>query len=153
MRASGSTPRLRAVSADMRTSAAAASLMPLALPAVTVPVPSVRNAVRSFASFSRLVSSRMVSSLARRRTPRRLESTTGTISSSNAPESRAAMALRWDAKAKASCSPRVTWKRRATFSAVMPMALWEKASAKPSRCKPSTQGMLPYLWPKRDAGR
>ena len=72
---SGSTPSSRARSSLAITSAAAPSLIPLELPAVTVP-PS-RNAGLSAASFSTLVSGRGCSS--------RVTSPTGTSSSSKRP--------------------------------------------------------------------
>ena len=50
IRAIGVTPRLRASSADITTATAAPSLMPEALPAVTVPV--LLKAGRSFCSTS-----------------------------------------------------------------------------------------------------
>ena len=62
-RAIGRSPSARARSASTSSTADAPSLMPELLPAVTEP-PSVRNAGRSFASASRLVSARGCSSRA-----------------------------------------------------------------------------------------
>ncbi len=64
MRASGFLPTWRALSADAMTSPAAPSLMPDALPAVTVP--SFWNAGFSAASFSTVVPARGYSSTAKR---------------------------------------------------------------------------------------
>jgi hypothetical protein len=60
MRASGVRPRLSASAAVMSTTAAAPSLMPDALPAVTVP--SFEKAGRSFDTASIVVPARMYSS-------------------------------------------------------------------------------------------
>jgi len=53
--------------------------------------------------------------------PLRVFTVTGAISSLKRPAFCAALAFCWDARANASCSSRVIWKARATFSAVMPM--------------------------------
>ena len=119
MRANGVRPRLAASRAVISTSAAPPSLMPEALPAVTVP--SLLKAGRSFAIASALASWRMYSSSLTTTSPLRPLMVTGVISSLNRPAFCAALALCWLATAKASCSSRVIWKARATFSAVVPM--------------------------------
>jgi hypothetical protein len=90
--ASGSAPSARAFSSEATTSAAAPSLMPDALPAVTVP--SRRKAGFSVASLSALASGRGCSS---RETP-----STGTSSSSKRPASAAAAHRCCEASAKTS---------------------------------------------------
>jgi acetyl-CoA acetyltransferase family protein len=96
--ASGWAPSSRAQSSLAITSAAAPSLMPDELPAVTVP--SARNAGFSAASFSALVSGRGCSS--------RTASPTGTSSSANRPAASASAQRCCDCSAKASCSSRET---------------------------------------------
>ena len=84
-----------AFSADVTTSAAAPSLTPGALPAVTVP--SSLNAGLSFANPSAVVSGRIGSSCATMSaSPFRWGSVIGTISSRNHPASVAAAARRLD---------------------------------------------------------
>ena len=92
IRASGRTPRLAAVSAVISTTAAAPSLMPDALPAVTVPFLS--KAGRNFASTSTVVPCFGCSSVSTIVSPRRLAILTGTISSLKRPAFCAASALR-----------------------------------------------------------
>src|SRR5262245_16174526 len=108
---SGSTPSAWARSSLAITRAAAPSLMPLELPAVTVP-PSL-NAGLSVASFSRLVSGRGCSS--------RATSPTGTSSSSKRPLSLASVQRRCDCSPNSSCSSRLIPYRSATFSPVSPI--------------------------------
>jgi len=84
-----------------------------------VTVPSWRKAGFSPASVSAVVSARMQPSCATRLPPASM----ATISASNRPSACAAAALCWLRTAKASCSPRVIWWRRATFSAVSPIEM------------------------------
>ncbi len=119
MRASGSTPRLLASSAVIRTRAAAPSLMPEALPAVTVP--SLSKAGRSLARLSAVTPALGCSSLLTTTSPLRVLMVTGTISSWKRSAFCAASALFWDLAANSSCSSRVICHFLATFSAVLPM--------------------------------
>jgi len=66
-RASGVTPARRAAAALATTSAAAPSVTPLELPAVTLPWPSLRNAGLRLASFSAVICGRGNSSCSKRR--------------------------------------------------------------------------------------
>ena len=119
MVARGSRPRALASSADMSTIAAAPSLSPEALAAVTEP--SLVKAGRSFSIDSSVAPWRMYSSLSTVTSPFLPAITTGTISSSNFPDVWAASALCWLARAKASWSARLIWYFSAMFSAVWPM--------------------------------
>ena len=119
MRPSGRTPRRAASSAVISTSAAAPSLMPDALPAVTVP--SLAKAGRSFASASTVVPWRGYSSVSTTMSPLRLGTVTAAISSARRPSFCASSALAWLAAANASCSLRPICHFSATFSAVFPM--------------------------------
>ncbi len=104
---------------EATTSAAAPSLIPLELPAVTVP-PS-RKTGRSLASASGVELGRGCSS--------RSHSPTGTSSSAKRPAASAAAQRRWLSSAKASWSARLTSQRSATFSPVSPMLSSGKSSA------------------------
>src|SRR5262249_1840123 len=117
MRASGFKPRFLASFAVISTTAAAPSLMPDALPAVTVP--SLSKAGLSFAASSTLAPSRIYSSSETTVSPLRVLTVTGTISSLNLPAFLAASALFCEAVANLSCSSRVICHWRATFSAVL----------------------------------
>ena len=87
-RAIGRRPSSSAVSAEASSTAAAPSLMPEELPAVTVP--SVRNTGRSWASFSGVVSGRGCSSRSMTvGSPFGCGITTGTISSLKRPSAMA----------------------------------------------------------------
>ena len=119
MRASGSRPRLRASDWRMSTTQAAPSLMPEALPAVTVP-PRLK-AGRRAARLSGVTPSRIYSSSPTTVSPLRVLTVTGVISSLKRPSRRAASALFCERAAKASCSSRVMSHCSAMFSAVMPM--------------------------------
>ena len=120
IRASGRRPSARARSASTSSTADAPSLIPDAFPAVTVP-PS-RNAGRSRASASAVVSARGCSSRATTTgSPFFWGTSTGTICQSNRPASIAATALRCDSSANASWRSRSTDQRSATFSAVSPI--------------------------------
>ena len=123
-RASGLSPSSRARPASTTSVAAAPSLMPEELPAVTLP-PS-RKAGRSLPSASSEVSARGCSSrVTTTGSPFFCGTVTGTIWSSNRPPSIAAIARWWDRRAKASCRARVTSccspYRSTTFSAVSPI--------------------------------
>ena len=113
-------PRLSASAAVISTTAAAPSLMPEALAAVTVPSLGSK-AGRSLAMPSRVTPSLMYSSLSTTVSPFLPLMTTGAISSLNLPAFLAASALFCEATAKLSCSSRVICHWRATFSAVVPM--------------------------------
>jgi hypothetical protein len=119
IRAIGVRPRFFASSAVISTMAAAPSLMPDALPAVTVP--SLEKAGLSLAIASMVVPARMYSSWSTVTSPLRVEIVNGTISSLNRPDFCAASALFWELTANWSCSSRVSCQRWATFSAVLPM--------------------------------
>ncbi len=93
--------------------------MPDALPAVTVP--SLLKAGFSFCMLSSVAPRRMYSSWSTVRSPLRVCTMKGTISSLKRPAFCAASALFWDASAKLSCSSRLICQRAATFSAVTPM--------------------------------
>ncbi len=114
-----STPRLAASSALISTTAAAPSLMPEALPAVTVP--SLSKAGLSFARFSTVTPSFGCSSVSTTTSPLRVLMVTGTISSLKRPALIAASARCCERAANSSCSSRVICHLRATFSAVLPM--------------------------------
>ena len=90
----------------MTTTAAAPSLRPDALPAVTVP-PSLRNAARSLPRPSAVTPARGCSSLSTTRVPFRSLISTGTISSSKVPSSTARSAFCWLAAANSSCASRL----------------------------------------------
>ena len=105
MRASGSMPRFSASSAVISTTAAAPSLRPEALPAVTVP--SLEKAGRSFCIASIVAPGRIYSSLSTTTSPLRVLTVKGAISSLNRPAFCAASALFWLASANSSCSSRV----------------------------------------------
>ncbi|OQC05492.1 MAG: hypothetical protein BWX79_02280 [Alphaproteobacteria bacterium ADurb.Bin100] len=106
MRAKGFRPRAAAFFALITTTAAAPSLMPDALPAVTDP--ALSKAGRRPASASAFVFLLMNSSaLNRMGSPFFWAIDTVTISSLNLPAACAAAALVWLARARASCISRV----------------------------------------------
>ena len=117
--ASGVRPRSAATDARVSTIMQAPSLMPDALPAVTLP--SASNTGRIPASFSSVRPARGCSSTSTTTSPRRPLIVTGVISSATAPEASASWARRWLSSANASCSSRLTPNFSATFSAVMPI--------------------------------
>ena len=119
MRASGVWPSFCASLAFISTTAAAPSLMPEALAAVTVP--SFSNAGRSLAMPSSVVPCLGYSSASTITSPLRLLIVTGVISSLNLPAFCAASALFCDLTANSSCCWRVICHCLATFSAVLPM--------------------------------
>ncbi len=119
IRPSTDAPRFSASAAVISTSAAAPSLRPLALAAVTVP--SFLNAGLRPCIPSSVAPSRIYSSVSTMVSPLRPLTVTGTISSLKRPDARAVDALFWLPTANRSCSSRVIWYFSARFSAVMPM--------------------------------
>ena len=119
MRASGVLPSLAASDAFISTTAAAPSLMPEALAAVTVP--SLSKAGRSLARPSSVTPAFGYSSVSTTISPLRPLMVTGAISSLNLPAFMAASALFCEATANSSCCARVICYCLATFSAVVPM--------------------------------
>ena len=119
MRASGVLPSLAASEAFISTTAAAPSLMPDALAAVTEP--SLSNAGRSLEIESRVTPAFGYSSVSTTVSPLRPLIVTGAISSLNLPAFIAASALFCDFTANSSCCARVICHFLATFSAVVPM--------------------------------
>ena len=118
-RAMGRSPSALAASASTRSTAAAPSLMPELLPAVTEP--PARNAGRSAASASGVLSGRGCSSRSTRVTePLRPGTLTATSWPAKRPASMAAPARRWLSAANASCRSRETAHWSATRSAVSP---------------------------------
>ena len=90
----------------MSTTADAASLSWLALPAVIVP--SASKAARKAPSDSRVVPGRTPSSVSTRiGSPFRCGTATATTSASNRPSLMAAAARSWEATAKSSCASRL----------------------------------------------
>ena len=108
---------------EVTSTAAAPSLMPDELPAVTDPDPSFLNAGFSEASFSSVVSGRGCSSArsSSRRRPWPPAPMIGTTSSAKRPASCGSRPRCCDNSANASCSSRVTPHRSTTFSAVSPI--------------------------------
>ena len=104
---------------DIRIMQAAPSLIPEALPAVTVP--SFLNAGRSFARDSRLVLGRTNSSVSKTFSSLRVFIVIGTISFENFPFSIAVLAFCWLRTANSSCCSRLIANCSAIFSAVIPM--------------------------------
>ena len=121
-RASGSTPSSSAAAGLARTIALAPSLSGEELPAV---IWVVSGCAGSAASFSAVVSSRMLSSCSNTRAAcRRVAGiSTGWISCARRPESRAAAACWCERRANASISSRVSEYRSATFWAVRIMSM------------------------------
>ncbi len=115
----GVTPSSFAFSSLITTTAAAPSLIPDALPAVTVP--SFLNAVLSFERLSFVVPALGPSSVSTITVSFLVLTSTGTISSLNLPSAIAFAAFCWLAAANSSCISRVTPYFSATFSAVIPM--------------------------------
>ncbi len=119
IRAIGFNPAASAADSSITTSAAAPSLMPEALPAVTVP--DLSKAGRKAASPSVVESALGNSSRSKMVVFLREVTLTGTISARNAPESMAASALRCESSASSSCISRLMPYSLATFSAVIPI--------------------------------
>jgi hypothetical protein len=128
--------------------AAAPSLMPLALPAVTVP--SFLNTVFSPASASGVVALGC-SSVSKSTMSRFTFTATGTICSLNRPSSMARAARFWLSSAKASWSARVIWCSSATFSAVTPMCPVPKGQCSAPIIMSSAR-TSPIFWPQRASG-
>ncbi len=143
MVALGCQPNCFARSSSTMRTAAAPSLMPEALPAVTHP--SSLKAGFSAARASREVS-RGCSSVAKGSSFLR---GTGTISSANRPLSMAARARSWLRRAQASISWRVMPVREAISSAVIPMIVPVTGQRRPSSATPSVISVLPSLRPQR----
>ena len=116
----GFRPYLSTASWSAMRMAAAPSLMPEALAAVTRP-PSGLKAGFSLPIFSMDTSPLMYSSVLNSTISFLTLTGTGTISSLKRPESRAAAAFFWESKANWSSSSRVMPHWSHTFSAVMPM--------------------------------
>jgi hypothetical protein len=119
MRARGVRPRALASAADISTSAAAPSLSPEALAAVTDP--SFVKAGRRPETLSRVAPWRMYSSWSTTVSPLRPFKVTGTISAAKRPAFCAASARFWEVTANLSWSSRVICQRAAMFSAVWPI--------------------------------
>ena len=120
----GVTPSSLAFSSDITITAAAPSLIPEAFPAVTILPGSpsfVLNAGRSFARPSIVELARGPSSVSNTIVCFFCLTSTGTISSLNAPDSIAAHAFFWLAKANSSSSSRVSPHCSQIFSAVVPI--------------------------------
>ncbi|EWS64523.1 hypothetical protein Y695_02233 [Hydrogenophaga sp. T4] len=132
----------------MTITAAAPSLIPDALPAVTEP--ALSKAGRRPASTSAVVLALMNSSLLNSTgSPLRCGMLTPTISSLNLPAACAAAAFAWLPAARASCISRVMPWALATFSAVMPMWYWLYTSHRPSTIMVSVIFQSPMRWPSR----
>jgi hypothetical protein len=124
MRASGVKPNSLTARSEASSKAHAPSLIPDELPAVTLPLPSVRNAGLSLLSASRVESGRGNSSCANRRpgSPREAPGTaTGTISDWNRQRCWLAAVFCCDQRANWSWSARLIPLSVATFSAVWPI--------------------------------
>ncbi len=138
--------------------AAAPSVIPGALPAVTVPSsapPRSSPAGSSKAGFRRASASAVVSRRGLSSTsttvsrPFASRTVTGAISSAKRPPSWAATARRWLSRAKASWSERLTCSRIATRSAWVPMWQSSKPHQRPSWTTASTSVPFPRRYPKR----
>src|SRR5262245_7219264 len=148
MRARGLSPSSFAFREDAITRAAAPSLIPEALPAVTVP--ALSNAGLSAFIASSVAPWRTYSSSANITGPFFDGISTVTISSLKRPAFCAASALFWLLTANSSCSSRVTAYSLATFSAVMPMWYWLNTSHRPSTIMESTIFASPMRKPSRE---
>lgn len=96
-------------------------------------VPSLVNAGRSLPRDSTVVSARMPSSLLKTTaSPLRCGISIGVISASKTPFCWAAAARWWDRAAISSCSGRAMPRRVLCFSVDSPMAMFSKASVRPS---------------------
>src|SRR5476649_1056864 len=149
--ASGRKPSAAARCALITSTAAAPSLSPDALPAVTLP--ALSKAGRNPASTSALVL-RLTNSSAAKTTgsPFFCAMENGRISSANRPASCAAAAFCCEASASASCRSRVMPYCFATFSAVIPMWYWLKTSHRPSTIMLSISFASPMRKPSREPG-
>ncbi|MNT05666.1 hypothetical protein D3C72_1402940 [compost metagenome] len=140
-----------ALAADITTTAAAPSLRPEALAAVTVPAlskagfrPDRLSSVAPWRTNSSVLNATG--------SPLRCGISTGTISSSKRPAFWAASALFWEPTANSSCASRVMPYSLATFSAVMPMWYWLYTSHRPSTIIESTSLVSPMRKPSREPG-
>ena len=149
MRPRTGTPSSSAFCADISTTAAPASFMPEALPAVTVP--SGLNTGFSFPRPSTDASGRTCSSRANSDGPFFDFRSTGTISSSNRPCSWALAARRCDSTENSSCASRLMLCDSARFSAVTPMWMLSNGSVRPPTTG-STILVSPMRAPQRAFG-
>ena len=140
-RAIGWTPSAAARSCDRSTIAAAPSVIPEELPAVTLP-PTGLNAGGSFASDSGVVS-RGCSSRVKSTSPFLPGTFTATVSASKRPSAIARAARSWLRIAKASCSSRPILYCSASVSAVSPITWPASGHRKPSWYMPSTRSWWP----------
>ena len=113
-------------------------------------VPSGRNAGRSLASTSTVVSGRMPSSPSTVVSPLRPRMVTGTISCANSPAAAAAAARWWDRAAKLSCSNLVIGSRSLVCSVSEPIAWSVNTSRRPSNSVWSSSVTSPNLKPALD---
>ena len=141
-RAIGVTPRDAARSAASTTMAAAPSVMPEELPAVTVPPSSLKTG-GSRPRATSVASGRMCSSRRTSVSPPLTGTFTATISSSKRPAAAALAARCWLRRAKASCSSRGILYIPARRSAVSPITMSDSGQRKPSWYIPSTAGWSP----------
>src|SRR5512134_884438 len=148
MRAMGFRPSSFALRALVTMTAAAPSLMPEALAAVTVPFLS-KAGLRAFIASS-VAPWRGYSSSANTTGPFFEGISKGMISSLKRPDFCAASVLFWLFTANSSCSSRVTTYSFATFSAVTPMWNWLKASHSPSTIIESISFASPMRKPSRE---
>ena len=149
--ANGSRSSLSAFSADMRSTAAAPSVIPEALAAVTVPFSGSKTG-ESLRMLSNLASGRGCSSFATTVAPFRDDTVTGDSSASKRPASCAAPAFFWLSSANRSCSSRGMSSSRASFSAVSPISMSESGHRKPSWTIASTTSAWPSRYPRRIFG-
>ena len=133
----------------MSTSAAPASFIPDALPAVTVP--SGLKTGRRAAIDSGEASSRMCSSRTKSTVSRLTLTGMGTIWSSKRPAARAAAALRCERTANSSWRSREMEPRSARFSAVTPIRIELKGSVS-APITGSTSSASPMRAPQRALG-
>ncbi len=149
MRARTGAPSSSAFCADISTTAAPASFMPDALPAVTVP--SGLNTGFSLPRPSTDASGRTCSSRVNSLVPFLDFSSTGTISSSNRPSSCARAARMCDSTENSSCCSRLMSCDSARFSAVTPMWILSNGSVSPPTTG-STTPVSPMRAPQRASG-
>mmetsp|Transcript_37268 Transcript_37268/g.76054 ORF Transcript_37268/g.76054 Transcript_37268/m.76054 type:complete len:220 (+) Transcript_37268:234-893(+) len=130
-RASGVKPLAVTASSLATTIAAAPSVMPDAVPAVTVP--SFLNTVGSLPSDSAVVPARGPSSVSNTSMPLRPLISIGSISDLNLPAALASAQACWLRAPYASVSARVRLYSSARFSAVMPMGVLHRLSVSPAQ--------------------
>ena len=119
----GATPSALALSAESTTTAAAPSVMPDELPAVTVPVLSLKTGGELREARAGRRRRAECSSFAKSTSPFLPGTFTGKVSAANRPSSQARAARCWLRRAKASCSSRGMRYCSARVSAVSPMSL------------------------------